>query len=177
MRSKYAFTLLTALVFAALVATAVAQVPVPPAGKESSDTVPQPSGGTLVPFARYPGVHEPQQAPGPYVLPPVEWGRFNSGWRQPGSEEIGLAKQADELIHQLEAASTDLKRSEIRAKLSEILTKQFDARQTRHRKEIEALEAKVAKLKDLVNKRQVSREEIVTRRLEQVVRDTQGLGW
>jgi hypothetical protein len=90
---------------------------------------------------------------------------------------MGLAKRADELIHQLGAATTDRERSDIKAKLTEILTKQFDARQKRHHQEIEGLEAKVLKLKELVSKRQASREEIVTRRLEQVVRDSQGLGW
>jgi hypothetical protein len=177
MKSKHAGTLLTALVFAALVATAVAQVPVTPAANPSSDTLDQPRGDTGALLGGHQFSRDSHQADGLFDYFPGQTVWRNSWWRQPGAEEAGLAKRAEELIHQLEAASTDLQRSEIKAKLSDILTKTFDARQNWHRKEIEALEAKVVKLKDLVNKRQASREEIVTRKLEQLVRDAQGLGW
>jgi hypothetical protein len=176
MKVKSSCTLLAALVFAALVATALAQPPSPSPGAPSGNTVPQARNSPLMPAGGYAGGF---QAPNftPYESAGYQTTFFSPGWRQPGTEEMGLAKQADELIHQLEAASTDLQRSELRTKLGDILSKQFDARQKRHRQEIEALEAKVAKLKELVNKRQASREEIVTRRLEQVLRDSQGLGW
>jgi peptidoglycan hydrolase CwlO-like protein len=178
MKSKPAFTLLTALAFAALVAAALAQNPLRPEGSRSSDERPKgaPAGDTYVtdptfkvnpPFARS------DQVPSNFRL---GWS-VDQGPRPRDTEEMGLAHRADQLIHQLEAAGTDVQRSEIKAKLSEILSKQFDARQKRHRQEIEALEAKVTKLKELVRKRQESREEIVTRRLEQLMRDTQGLGW
>ncbi len=72
---------------------------------------------------------------------------------------------------------SDTARSDIKAKLSATLGKQFDLRQKRHEQEIKALEAKVKKLKELVIKRQESREEIVSRRLEQILRESQGLGW
>jgi hypothetical protein len=176
MKVKPACTLVTALVFAALVATAGAQAPAPAPANPGSNNLPLLAGPNLVPVGGYQGPYVSQHAPNRYPTDSQAlW--FSPAWSQPGAEEIGLAKQADELIHQLEAATTDLQRSEIRTKLGDILSKQFDARQKRHRQEIEALEAKVAKLKDLVNKRQASREEIVTRRLEQVLRDSQGLGW
>ena len=88
-----------------------------------------------------------------------------------------LANDADGLIRELAKSSSEGRINEIKKRLDDILAKQFDAREKRHELEIEALEAKVKKLKDLVNKRQESREEIITRRLEQIVRDSQGLGW
>src|SRR5262245_49127355 len=54
------------------------------------------------------------------------------------SEEQSLAAQANRLTKQLEAADTDAKRDDAKAKLREVLGKQFDARQKRHGLEIEA---------------------------------------
>jgi hypothetical protein len=176
MKAKPACALLTAVAFPALVATALAQAPFLGRGP-GPNNVPHTEGATVVSSGGPQGVYELHQAPNPYQLSPVPTPSFGLTWKQPGPEEMALAKRADELIHQLETASTDLQRSEFRTRLGDVLTKQFDARQKRHRQEIEALEAKVAKLKELVNKRQASREEIVTRRLEQIVRDSQGLGW
>src|SRR5262249_26517023 len=170
--------LFTALVLAAGVASAVAQAPAPqPSGNQSPNfSVPQ-VGQNLTPFGGNPGIHELTQHPYLYEAFPNQWGANGFAWREPAPEEMGLSKQAEELTRELASATSDSKRSEIRTKLGEVLTKQFDARQKRHHQEIDALEAKVAKLKELVNKRQVSREEIVARRLDQVVRDSQGLGW
>jgi hypothetical protein len=68
-------------------------------------------------------------------------------------------------------------REKIKAKLSDALEKAFDLRQKRHQEEIAALEAQVSKLKELVQKRQANRGEIVTKRFEQLVREAEGLGW
>jgi hypothetical protein len=94
-----------------------------------------------------------------------------------GHEEAQLAHEAGELVQKLESTDSESDRSDIKVKLTANLGKQFDSRQKRHGEEIKALEAKVKKLKDLVSKRQESREEIISRRLEQILRDSQGLGW
>ena len=83
----------------------------------------------------------------------------------------------DHLLSELAEAKTDLARDAIKAKLSEVLAKQFEQRQKQHESEIAELEAKVKKLKDMVARRQENRREIVARRLEQVLRESQGLGW
>lgn len=101
----------------------------------------------------------------------------NPAARKLAMEEASLAQNADGLSKQLAAADSDSKRDDLKSKLSDVLGKQFDARQQRHKLEIDGLEAKVKKLKELVTKRQESRGEIISRRLEQVVRDGQGLGW
>jgi hypothetical protein len=92
-------------------------------------------------------------------------------------QESSLEQQANEIRHRLESASNDTQRSEARTKLAENLGKQFDLRQKRHGLEIEALEAQVKKLKELVQKRQESRAEIISRRVDQVLREAEGLGW
>src|SRR5439155_15706758 len=100
------------------------------------------------------------------------------GWgsRGPSAEEANLAREADQLARQLGEAKSDADRDKLRAKLGEVLEKQFDQRQRRHAAEIEGLEAQVKKLGDLVQRRQENRREIIGRRLEQILRESQGLG-
>jgi hypothetical protein len=93
------------------------------------------------------------------------------------TQEATLAHDANEIRRRLESATTDSQRSEVRTKLEENLGKQFDLRQKRHGLEIEALETQVKKLRELVRKRQESRAEIISRRVDQVLREAEGLGW
>jgi hypothetical protein len=92
-------------------------------------------------------------------------------------EESELARSADELVHQLAAAKTDSEKDKVKTKLSEVLEKQFDLRQQRHAMEIAALEGQLKRLQDMVQKRQEGRRDIVSKRLDQLVREAQGLGW
>jgi hypothetical protein len=92
-------------------------------------------------------------------------------------EEAQLANQANGLARQLGSAKSDGDREKAKTQLSTILEKQFELRQQRHKKEIESLEAQVKKLRDLVDKRQENRREIVAKRLDQILQEAQGLGW
>ncbi len=85
--------------------------------------------------------------------------------------------ETDQLIRQLGEAKSDSDRDRLKVKLGEVLEKQFEQRQKRHEGEIAELEAQIKKLKDLVARRQENRREIIARRLEQVLRESQGLGW
>jgi len=93
------------------------------------------------------------------------------------NEEAGLAHESDQLARKLGDAKSDTDRSKIKEDLAQILEKQFDLRQKRHLDEIKALEEKIKKLKGLVDKRQENRREIVSNRLDQIMRDAMGLGW
>jgi hypothetical protein len=92
-------------------------------------------------------------------------------------EQANLDHEVTELAGKLSSAKSDSDRSKIRTQIGELLEKQFELRQKQHVKEIEALEAKVKKLKDLVQKRQDNRREIVSKRLDQILSDAEGLGW
>jgi hypothetical protein len=92
-------------------------------------------------------------------------------------EESSLAHEANQLARQLGEAKSEADRDKLRTRLGEVLEKQFDQRQKRHEAEIKALEAQVKKLRDLVEKRQENRREIIARRLDQILRESQGLGW
>jgi hypothetical protein len=93
------------------------------------------------------------------------------------SEEARLSMEADQLARQIGQAKTDDDKEKLKAKFTVVLDKQFDQRQRRHESEIQSLEAQVKKLKELVRLRNDKRREIVAQRLEQVLRDAQGLGW
>ncbi len=82
-----------------------------------------------------------------------------------------------QLAHQLAAAKSDDERERLKSRLTASLTAQFEERQQRHEEELKALEDQVKKLRELVDKRKENRRDIIARRLEQIVRDSQGLGW
>jgi hypothetical protein len=90
--------------------------------------------------------------------------------------ELELARQSQALVKQMGKATGDEK-DKLKTKLTETLEKQFDMRQKRHEKELAALEAQVKKLKDMVQKRQDNRRDIISRRIDQLLRDAEGLGW
>src|SRR5579875_1927546 len=92
-------------------------------------------------------------------------------------EEHNLSQQAERLARQLAEAKSDGDREKIKGQLSEVLEKQFDQRQKRHEEEIQALEAQIKKLREMVEKRRENRRDIISRRLDQILKESQGLGW
>jgi hypothetical protein len=93
------------------------------------------------------------------------------------ADERELENTVETLVQQLGSAKDEDIRDDLRKKLSRALEGQFDLRQKRHEAEIAELEAQVKRLRDLVQKRQENRREIVSKRLDQLLRDAQGLGW
>src|SRR5262249_46817650 len=134
MKLGHAFSLMTAFAVAALVASAFAQDAARPRSAQSADVDPASSA---------------PNRPGDDTIRawPTSGSTVDPAQKQLVAEEAAIARQADVLIGQLEAADSDARRNDIRAKLGEALGKQFDLRQKRHRLEIEALEAQVKKLK------------------------------
>lgn len=131
--------------------------PQPPTTVPAAATFPPPPGAALRPVV----ISGPQA-------------RFSYNY---SVEEHGVSSQAEALAQQLAAAKSDSDREKIKGQLVEVLEKQFDQRQKRHEEEIKQLEAQLKKLKDLVDKRQENRREIIARRLDQIVKESQGLGW
>jgi hypothetical protein len=91
--------------------------------------------------------------------------------------DLEISNEVDQLVAKLGEARSDTDKDKIKTQLSEVLAKQFDQRQKRHEHEIAELEAKVKKLKDLVARRQDNRRDIITKRVDQILRDSEGLGW
>lgn len=164
---KLATTVLSLLAVTILALSASAQIPAPPTPPPAVNVPVQIQAGQST-HPRANATYYVQSGAGNY-FPQVSWAV--------SGEEANLAHEGDQLGRQLAEAKSDSDRDKIKAKLSDLLEKQFDLRQKRHESEIEALEAQVKKLKDLVQKRQENRRDIISKRLDQVVRDAQGLGW
>ena len=71
----------------------------------------------------------------------------------------------------------DAGRSAAASKLREALAARFDAAQEDRETDLAALEAKVARLREMHDKRAAAKAEIVARRLDTLLRDAEGLGW
>jgi hypothetical protein len=149
MKKAIAVGLVTTLAVTGLVMSALAQQPAPAQNNPAGSAFyPTPSGQNAA-LANY----------GSWL-----------GQTQPSGE-------IDKLARQLAKAKGEGERETVRAKLNDLLEKQFEDRQKKHQAESEVLEAQVKKLKELIQTRSENRKEIVSRRLEQIVREAQGLGW
>jgi hypothetical protein len=179
MKMKYAVAFLTSLGIVALAAAVPAAQEMYKTQRRSADLAPVETA--KVPYYRSdadPLLTTPATARYDLYGRAAEWKvAGNPEHNQLAIEESTLANEANEIRHRLESATSDTQRSEARAKLAVNLGKQFDLRQKRHGLEIEALEAQVKKLKELVQKRQESRSEIISRRVDQILREAEGLGW
>jgi hypothetical protein len=192
MKLKLVIVLATAFGFPAMLASATAQQF---GGTASAPTAPPPPpavtpgghGGYIISDAKIEAV--PVPVPPLPPAPPGAATLYAPGQRDwkasyytmaiapMNAEEANLAREAEELGRKLGDAKGDADRSKVRTQLSEVLGRQFDLRQKRHQDEIKALEDKVKKLRDLVDKRQENRRDIIAKRLDQIQSDAEGLGW
>jgi hypothetical protein len=92
-------------------------------------------------------------------------------------EERKAAAEASRFMKDYAAADTDDKRAKLKTKVQEALGKQFDAQQKRRDLELTRLEAQTKKLRDLMKKRTDARATIIEKRLDQLIREADGLGW
>lgn len=93
------------------------------------------------------------------------------------ARDAQLGQEADSLVKQLAEASDDKRRDEIKDKLQTTLADQFDAQQKVRELEVARVEARVKKLRDVISKRNEARRSIIEKRLEQLTREADGLGW
>jgi polyhydroxyalkanoate synthesis regulator phasin len=68
-------------------------------------------------------------------------------------------------------------REKIEKSLRDALTKEFEVRMEAHEREVKELEKKVRQLRERLALRKEKQVEIVENRLEQILREAQGLGW
>jgi hypothetical protein len=92
-------------------------------------------------------------------------------------KEIALARETAALTKEYAATENEENRAKIKAKLGDSLGKQFDLQQKRRDVELTRLEAQMKKLRDVMKKRSDARTTIVDKRLDQVLREADGLGW
>jgi hypothetical protein len=180
MKSKLAVLFATALCSVVLVVSAMAQTfgTAGFGGGQVGQNVPVPGQhGAIAKRALGDFVKAPIMGRMPSMSPTANNNWMGYSFTPASAEEMELANQVDALVAKLDEAKSDTDKDTIKRELSEALAKQFDQRQKRHEVEIAELEAKVKKLKDLVARRQENRRDIIAKRLDQIQRDSEGLGW
>jgi hypothetical protein len=112
-------------------------------------------------------------APGPNPQPFVQaFGAANT-WHMIMQSQ----SRATELAQQLAKAENEDEKGKIREKLTEVLNQIFDEHMQQQQKEMDELEKQIANLRTLMRKRSAAKNEIVERRIEQMIDDAKGLGW
>ena len=85
-------------------------------------------------------------------------------------------ENVSKLVKELKSTEGANKES-VLTKLKSAVGEQFDNRQEGKAKELKALEEQLAKLKEIHAKRTQQREQIVADRVQQLLREVEGLGW
>jgi hypothetical protein len=91
--------------------------------------------------------------------------------------EVTAEREVGRLTKEYAKTEGNEARTKVKDKLSAALVKQFDAQQKRRDLELDRVEKQVKKLRDLMKKRDEERKTIIDRRLDQLVREADGLGW
>ena len=93
------------------------------------------------------------------------------------NEEATLDREAVGVVKEYIKTDNEAQRGNLKAMLSAVLAKEFDLQQKRRELELARLEAHMKKLRDMMNKRSTARRTIVEQRLDQLLREAEGLGW
>ncbi|HEX2476184.1 MAG TPA: hypothetical protein VHK01_15645 [Lacipirellulaceae bacterium] len=95
-----------------------------------------------------------------------------------GAREYRLdPRQTQRLIERWKASQETAEREKLEAELRGQLKREFAARLAVHEREIKQLEEKVRQLRERLALRREKQDEIVDHRLQQILREAQGLGW
>jgi hypothetical protein len=98
-----------------------------------------------------------------------------AGWTIQGGT-YSFEDSVSKLVKELKASEGANKES-VLTKLKSAVGEQFDGRQEAKAKELKALEEQLAKLKEIHTKRTQQRDQIVAERVQQILREAEGLGW
>lgn len=92
-------------------------------------------------------------------------------------EEAAAERDVANLIESYAHTEGDAERSKIKSKLGSALEKEFDLQQKRRDLELSRVEARLKKVRELMKKRGEARQSIIDKRLDQLLREADGLGW
>jgi hypothetical protein len=133
---------------------------------------------------------QPAPTPAPAVAPPASsvpmpYGQGYYGYYtptdQPGREwsakEAQFERESLDLARQIARTESRDEKDKLRARLAEVLREQFEAQQKRRQAEIDAIEERLKKLREMMRKRDDAKRDIIQRRQEQLLQEAEGLGW
>jgi hypothetical protein len=85
--------------------------------------------------------------------------------------------QVTRLAQQYAKATKEDEKRDVKKKLNDLLGQQFDQLAVQQKKQLTDLEKQVADLKTVLEKRHDNRDSIIERRLDQLIKEAEGLGW
>jgi len=91
-------------------------------------------------------------------------------------DDYDLEQRTRDLSEQLRSAKAE-DREKLRAQITEVVTLHFDVRQKRRELQIKRMEDELKKLRDAMTKRNDSRDQIIKRRLAELVGNEDDLGF
>src|SRR5262245_57627643 len=133
-------------------------------------------------FSVGPATGRQQAAPEPRVDTTANFYPSMGGVKDPDldkliASEMEAAREVAKVLGEYKKTEEEAERTKIKAKLSAALSKQFDLQQKRREHELARAEAQLKKVRELMKKRGEERKTIVEKRLDQLVREAEGLGW
>jgi hypothetical protein len=93
------------------------------------------------------------------------------------STEARLEARARDISAQYRATTNETRRDELRGDLEDVVLQQFEVRQERRQLELEHLERQLKRLREAIEKRSGSRDQLIKQRIEQLVGEESGLGF
>ena len=135
-------------------------------------------GGTMVLMQRLSGQEGPDTRPLPETKGPLGKGDYliQIDDKAP-QQEYDLNQKVMDILTKYQGAENSQQREQLRGDLQKLVGEQFDLRQQVRQKELEQLEAQVRRLRTIHTRRQDEKESIVKDRVQQLLRDAEGLGW
>jgi hypothetical protein len=93
------------------------------------------------------------------------------------NEEAHLEAQARDISAHYRTTTIETERDKLRGELEDIVLQQFEVRQERRQLELQRLELQLTRLREAIDKRTSSRDELIKQRIEQLVGEEPGLGF
>jgi len=140
-------------------------------------------------LAQTPFSVESKPEPNPYAVKEEPKAQLHGEliMRSPGGSDLPITligsvaadprRVIDQLVENWKKAGNKSDRDKVQQSLRVALKEEFHSRLAAHEKEIEQLEAEVQRLRHQLDLRRQKQDEIVDFRLQQVLREAQGLGW
>ncbi len=92
-------------------------------------------------------------------------------------DQVSPEQAAQNVLAKYGAATDDSSRAQLREELTAAVAAAFDTRQEAREAELKALEEKVKKLRGIQERRSREKSRIVESRVEQLIREFEGVGW
>jgi hypothetical protein len=96
---------------------------------------------------------------------------------QTGAEANMAHHEASQLLRSYSQAKDEKQRDKLKAQLSKALEKEFDLKQKYRRLELDWADSAVKKAREVLGKRAEQRQTIIEKRLDDLLKEADGLGW